>query len=169
MKNIKTEWLYYQSKYKYALNKSEYDDDLYLSYMEERIAFLDHLKKCSIHELIEIMVSIYKQDYPLESRSIFAKLRTEKYRDLDDIEPVSHKIDDLFFLISYTIIFKQEQLEILTIIQNVLSDKQVTTVTQDDQTIFTVINSPIKELIVSSKRLTLNVNEEYIDKALANQ
>ena len=169
MKNIKTEWLYYQSKYKYAFNKSEYDDDQYWSYMEERIAFLDHLKKCSTQELVEIMVYIYKENYPLESDSVFGKLRIEKYRDLDDIDPVSYKIDDVFFLISYTIQFKEEQPEILAVIQNVLSDKEVTIDTQDDQTVFTVVNSPIKELIVSNKRLTLNVNEDTIDIALAQQ
>ncbi|WP_299679128.1 hypothetical protein [uncultured Dokdonia sp.] len=169
MKNIKTEWLYYQSKYKYAFNKSEYDDDQYWSYMEERIVFLDHLKKCSTQELTEIMITIYIDVYPLEARGIFAKLRKGKYRDLDDIEPVSYKIDDLYNIVSYTITFKEEQSEILTMIPNVLSDKEVTIDTQDDQTIFTVVNSPIKELIVSNKIMTLNVNEDTIDIALAQQ
>jgi len=167
MKNLKTEWLYYQSKYKYVLDKSEHKDRKYLLMMPDRIAFIEYLKQCELSQFIAVMVNIFKDRYPIENRILSASLKKENYRDLNDIEPVIFDFDDVFYLISYTIIFKEEQSEILILIENVLSDKQVSISNNEDETIFTVANSPIKELIVSNKRLTLNVNEDFIDKAIS--
>ncbi len=169
MEDIKTEWLYYVNKYKYVLGKSKLRDKEYLITLPDRASFLEYLKKCPTEEFIFMMVNIFKDKYPNENGEVFANLSQNDFRELNDIESLVDEINYLYNLISYTITFKEEQPEILTIIQNVLSDKQVTTATQDDQTVFTVMNSPIKELIVSSKRLTLNVNEDSIDIALANQ
>jgi len=115
------------------------------------------------------MVNIFKDRYPNENSEVFANLSQNDFRELNDVGPVVYEINSLYTLISYTIQFKEEQPEILAIIQNVLSGKEVAIDTQDDQTIFTVANSPIKELVVSNKRMTLKVNEDAIDIALAQQ
>lgn len=171
-----TEWLYYITPYRDALDIGENDDPKYIElHYPHSIKFNKLLLESSLKEFVSIMVWVFRDQYPFEYSYIQVSqiekdgkgklLFNTNKRKLNDIEPlefeeISSKLN--FGLLSLKIKFKQPQISVFNWVEEALEGKVFEKTVSPDMTTYTVSESPIEKLEVTQNYVFIKVKEDSI-------
>ncbi|RBW59449.1 hypothetical protein DS884_06835 [Tenacibaculum sp. E3R01] len=148
-----TDWLFYESRYKDALDKNEYSDPKYLDLnFPHRENFRNKLLTCTLKDFVSTLVWIFKDKYPWEYPHIETgqmqwdnKNRTlisnTNIREAQDIYPLEFVEDEqvIGYLLSLKIRFKNPQFEAINWVEKALEGKNYIKKTNDDDGIYIYI------------------------------
>ncbi|KAA0127434.1 hypothetical protein FY557_12495 [Chryseobacterium sp. SN22] len=76
-----TEWLYYEHIYRWALDKTVYDDPKYVEMLPYEDEFLEYIMNCSTKEFITTLIYIFKKEYPVNYSNIRAELSWDEQKE----------------------------------------------------------------------------------------
>jgi hypothetical protein len=150
-----TEWLYYVSPNSDLLDKSENEDLKYLDLnYPHRLELKEYFSKCSSYEFVYMMISIFKNRFPLE----YAQLKNSVNDNILDVEYVELEKITKSILTALKINFKSPQIEIDSWVENALSDKVYSKIDGDVKAYY-LENSPIKNIEVSINFIQINIDQ----------
>lgn len=175
-----TEWLFYVSKYKHALDIGEYDDPKYLQLnFPHRENFRNKLLTCSLEEFVTTMIWIFKERYPwgyshIESSQMIwnsekqSLVKGTNKRIAQDIYPLEFKEDPdvLDYLNSLTIKFKESQVSVFSWVEKALQENVFNKESLGEKTIYRLNSLVIKYIEVTSNYLSIHINKDKIDDFL---
>jgi hypothetical protein len=168
-----TEWLFYKSVYKWALDKDEYDDPKWIElFYPNKDIFCKQINESDLNDFIGTLIWIFKEKYPVE----FSYLESSMWgldkeglplndhvntRKKQDIKPLKVERDDEDAILSVSVEFKSPKINLFTLIEKELNDKRYTK-ENTDSILYKVEDSPIESIEASYDGFTIYVNQDKI-------
>lgn len=173
-----TNWLFYQSPLKHALDTNEYVDPKYLELnFPHREVFKNKLLSCSLKDFVGTLIWVLKDKYPWEYRYIKTGqmqwdeknrelIENTNIRELQDIYPLEFNEEVIGYLRSLKIRFKTPQLNIHSWIEEVIEGKIYTKEIVGEVTKYIFTDSLTKNIEATKDYILINIHEEKIDEFL---
>lgn len=171
-----TEWLYYITPYRDALDIGELKYPKYLELnFPYKYQFTDYLLECSLKEFVSVMIWIFRDRYPYEYSTIqvLQAKKDEKNdellfntnkRKLQDIEPLDFEEVGNFDLglLSLKIKFKQPQISVFNWVEQAIKGKTFEKIESPETSVYSVSESPIEKLEVTKNHVFIKIKEDYL-------
>lgn len=175
--NKNTDWLFYESRFKDALDANPYNDPEYLRLnFPHRKNFCDKLLTCSLKEFVSTLIWIFKDKYPSEYRFIEISQVEQKtieeitnelldlktnIRKNKDIEPLEFVENENFrgILSSLKIAFINYNIDVYNWIEEVVAGKEYTKKDSNNITTYTFSDSAIESIEATPNYVLIKVNQ----------
>ncbi len=168
-----TEWLYYEHIYRWALDKTAYDDPKYVEMLPEKEKFLEYIMTCNTQEFINVLIYIFKEKYPVNHMSIDAHLSWDKqkkdciegkcFRKAADIKSIYFIEDkDYYNLNKIRLEFSSSQPDARDWVKQGLLGKTYQEQNASGETVFSFQDEILQFIKVSDKGLLIQLNPDQL-------
>ncbi|WP_294202194.1 hypothetical protein [uncultured Chryseobacterium sp.] len=167
-----TEWLYYEHIYRWALDKTAYDDPKYVKMLPEKEKFLDYIMECDTWEFISTLVYLFREKHPVNSSSIIAELSWDDqketcitgkcFRKAGDIKSIYFKENRNDYILKVRLEFASLQPDAKDWVKQGLLGKTYQEQNASGETVFSFQDEILQSIKVTDKGLLIQLNPDQL-------